>query len=165
MILSTKLAGLEQRDIPIHVHCSRQSELHSYIYPDVSVAGAGLLLSETFTALNLNLSEGGHNMYDFSTSLVYLHCSSSADEFVSCRYDQMTEWLGRPAPNVPRQPVTPLEVSISKTLREYLEAKYKKAGAEKGKFAMIRGIESDSAANMHSKGDTDNLLPIEAWAE
>lgn len=77
----------------------------------------------------------------------------------------MINWLGRPARNVPRQPVPPLKVSISKKLREYVEAKYKKAGAEKGEYVVIHGIESDSVANMQSKGDTDSLLPIQVWAE
>lgn len=77
----------------------------------------------------------------------------------------MMEWLGRPARKVPRQPVPPLRVSISKKVREYVEAKYKKAGVEKGKYVVIHGIESDSAANMQSKGDADSLLPIETWAE
>ena len=80
-------------------------------------------------------------------------------------YDQTTEWLGRPARDVPRQPVPLLKVSISKNLREYAESKYKKAGAEKGKYVVIHAIESDSAANMQSQGDTYSLLPIELWAE
>lgn len=77
----------------------------------------------------------------------------------------MVEWLGRPARNVPRQPVPPLKVSISKKLKAYVEAKYSKAGAEKRKFVVIHGIETDSVASMRSKGDTDCLLPIRVWAE
>lgn len=77
----------------------------------------------------------------------------------------MTDWLGRPARGVPRQPVPPLKVSISKKVRAYVEAKYKKAGVEKGQYVVIHGIESDSAASMQSKGDADSLLPAEVWAE
>ncbi|KAJ6837254.1 photosynthetic NDH subunit of subcomplex B 1, chloroplastic [Iris pallida] len=139
MILSTKLAGLGHAAF---LFMSTARDRASYVYPNVNAAGAGLLLSETFTAPSLNLSEGGYNMYD-----------------------EMTEWLGRPKRNVPRQPVTPLKVSISKKLREYVEAKYAKAGVEKGKYVVIHGIESDSIASMRSKGDTDSLLPVQVWAE
>lgn len=77
----------------------------------------------------------------------------------------MVDWLGRPFRSVPRQPVPSLKVSISRKLKEVVEEKYKKAGAEKGKYIVIHGIESDSKASMQSKGDTDSLLPIQAWAE
>ena len=81
------------------------------------------------------------------------------------RYHQMVEWLGRPARNVPRHQVPPLKVSISRKLKEVVEGKYKAAGAEKGKYIVIHGIECDSKASMQSKGDTDSLLPIQKWAE
>ena len=77
----------------------------------------------------------------------------------------MIEWLGRPAKNVPPQPIPPLKVSISRRLKEVVEAKYKAAGAEKGKYVVIHGIKCDSKASMQSKGDTDSLLPIEIWAD
>lgn len=77
----------------------------------------------------------------------------------------MVDWLGRPFRSVPRHPVPPLKVSISRKLKEVVAEKYKKAGAEKGKYIVIHGIESDSKASMQSKGDTDSLLPIQAWAE
>lgn len=77
----------------------------------------------------------------------------------------MVEWLGRPARNVPRHLVPPLKVSISRKLKEVVEEKYKAAGAEKGKYVVIHGIECDSKASMQSKGDTDSLLPIQKWAE
>lgn len=77
----------------------------------------------------------------------------------------MIEWLGRPARNVPRQPVPPLKVSISKKLRAYVEEKYTKAGVGKGKYVVIHGIQSDSIASMRSGGDNDCLLPIQVWAE
>ncbi|KAJ6702329.1 PHOTOSYNTHETIC NDH SUBUNIT OF SUBCOMPLEX B 1 CHLOROPLASTIC [Salix koriyanagi] len=112
----------------------------SYIYPNVNAAGAGLLLTETFTPDSTNLSEGGYHMYH-----------------------QMLDWLGRPIYNVARQPVPPLRVSISRKLKEYVQAKYRAAGAEKGKYIVIHGIESDSKASMQSRGDTDSLLPLEVW--
>jgi len=77
----------------------------------------------------------------------------------------MVDWLGRPFRDVPRQTVPPLRVSISRKLKEVVEAKYQKAGVRKGKFVVIHGIKSDSKASMQSKGDLDSLLPIEVWAE
>lgn len=81
------------------------------------------------------------------------------------RYQDMLEWLGRPAKGVPQQPIPPLRVSISKKLRAVVEDKYNRAGVEKGKYVVIHGIESDSVANMTSRGDDDCLLPLEQWAE
>lgn len=77
----------------------------------------------------------------------------------------MIDWLGRPFRNVPRQPVPPLKVLISRKVKEAVEAKYKNAGAQKGKYIVIHGIESDSKASMQSRGDPDSLLPIRVWAE
>ncbi|CAN6450392.1 unnamed protein product [Victoria cruziana] len=139
MVLSTKLAGLGHAAF---LFMTTARDRVSYIYPNVNAAGAGLLLSETFTPEGMNLSEGGYNMYH-----------------------QMVEWLGRPARNVPRQEVPPLKVSISKKLKEVVEKKYKESGAQKGKFIVIHGIKSDSQANMQSSGDPDSLLPIQVWAE
>ncbi|XP_010265573.1 PREDICTED: photosynthetic NDH subunit of subcomplex B 1, chloroplastic [Nelumbo nucifera] len=139
MVLSTKLAGLGHASF---LFMTTARDRVSYIYPNVNAAGAGLLLSETFTPDGLNLSEGGYNMYR-----------------------QMLDWLGRPARNVPRQPIPPLKVSISRKLKEVVEAKYKSAGAEKGKYIVIHGIQSDSQASMQSRGDPDSLLPIQIWAE
>ncbi|KAM3380635.1 photosynthetic NDH subunit of subcomplex B 1, chloroplastic [Capsicum galapagoense] len=139
MILSTKLAGIGHA---VFLFMSTARDRVSYIYPNVNSAGAGLFLSETFTPESLNLSEGGYHMYR-----------------------QMVDWLGRPARKVPRQPLPPLKVSISRKLREVVEAKYKNAGVQKGKYIVIHGIKSDSKASMQSKGDTDSLLPIEIWAE
>lgn len=81
------------------------------------------------------------------------------------RYHEMADWLGRPFRSVPRHHVSPLKVSISRKLKEVVEEKYKKAGAERGKYVVIHGIKSDSKASMQSKGDPDSLLPIEVWAE
>lgn len=77
----------------------------------------------------------------------------------------MEEWLGRPFRSVPRHPVAPLKVSISRKLRAYVEEKYSKVGVEKGGFVVIHGIETDSVASMRSKGDSDSLLPIQVWAK
>ena len=77
----------------------------------------------------------------------------------------MVDWLGRPFRNVPRQPVPPLRVSLSRKLKDYVEEKYKKVGVQKGKYIVIHGIQSDSKASMQSKGDADSLLPLEVWAQ
>ncbi|EXB50425.1 hypothetical protein L484_013517 [Morus notabilis] len=139
MVLSTKLAGLGHAAF---IFMTSARDRVSYIYPNANAAGAGLLLSETFTPESSNLSDGGYSMYH-----------------------QMADWLGRPFRSVPRHPVPPLKVSISRKLKEVVEEKYKKAGAEKGKYVVIHGIKSDSKATMQSKGDTDSLLPIQVWDE
>lgn len=139
MVLSTKLAGFGHGAF---LFMTTARDRVSYVYPNVNAAGAGLLLSETFKADNMNLSEGGYHMYH-----------------------QMLDWLGRPFRSVPRQPVPPLKVSISRKLKEVVEGKYRAAGVEKGKYIVIHGIESDSKASMQSGGDTDSLLPIPVWAE
>ncbi|XP_044479620.1 photosynthetic NDH subunit of subcomplex B 1, chloroplastic-like [Mangifera indica] len=139
MILSTKLAGLGHAAF---LFMSTARDRVSYIYPNVNAAGAGLLLSQTFTAESMNLSEGGYNMYQ-----------------------QMVDWLGRPFRSVPRTPVPPLRVLLSRRLKEAVAGKYKNAGVEKGKYVVIHGIESDSKASMQSRGDTDSLLQLQKWAE
>lgn len=77
----------------------------------------------------------------------------------------MIDWLGRPFRSVPRQPLPPLRVSISRKVKEVVEAKYKSAGVVKGRYVVIHGIKSESKASMQSRGDTDSLLPIEIWDE
>lgn len=77
----------------------------------------------------------------------------------------MVDWLGRPFREVPRTPVPPLKVLISRKLKQFVEAKVKSAGAEKGKYIVFHGLESDSKASMQSRGDSDSLLPIAVWAE
>ncbi|PON89296.1 Photosynthetic NDH subunit of subcomplex B [Trema orientale] len=139
MVLSTKLAGLGHGAF---MFMTTARDRVSYIYPNVNAAGAGIFLSQTFKPDTTNLSDGGYNMYHL-----------------------MADWLGRPFRNVPRHPVPPLKVSISRKLKEAVEEKYKKAGAERGKYVVIHGIKSDSKASMQSKGDTDSLLPIQVWAE
>lgn len=139
MILSTKLAGIGHAAF---LFMSTARDRISYVYPNVNAVGAGLLLSETFTPDSTNLSEGGYNMYQ-----------------------EMIDWLGRPARNVPRQPLPPLQVLISRKLKEVVEAKYKNAGVQKGKYIVIHGLQSDSKASMQSRGDTDSLLPLEIWDE
>lgn len=59
MILSTKLAGLSHAAF---LFMSTARDRVSYIYPNVNAAGAGLLLSQTFTPDGMNLSEAGYNM-------------------------------------------------------------------------------------------------------
>nr|AQX44159.1 hypothetical protein [Apostasia odorata] len=137
LMLSTKLAGFGHAAF---MFMTSARDKASYVWPDVNAVGAGLLLTETFTSPSLNLSESGYHI-------------------------EMLEWIGRPFRNVPRHPVPPLKVSISKKVREYVEEKYKKAGVEKGEYVVIHGIESDSKASMQSRGDPDSLLPIEKWAE
>ncbi|XP_050232404.1 photosynthetic NDH subunit of subcomplex B 1, chloroplastic [Mercurialis annua] len=139
MVLSTKLAGLGHATF---LFMTSARDTLSYVYPNVNSAGAGLLLTQTFTANTMNLSEDGFHMYR-----------------------QMLDWLGRPFRSVPRQPVPPLKVSISRKLKEFVEAKYRAAGAEKGKYIVIHGIESDSKASMQSRGDMDSLLSLQTWAE
>ncbi|XP_042509615.1 photosynthetic NDH subunit of subcomplex B 1, chloroplastic [Macadamia integrifolia] len=139
MVLSTKLAGFGHAAF---LFMTSARDKVSYIYPNVNAAGAGLMLTEMFKPEGVNLYDGGFNMYH-----------------------QMLDWLGRPGRGVPRQPVPPLRVSISRKLKDYVEDKYKKSGAEKGKYIVIHGIQSDSKATMLSKGDTDSLLPLQAWAE
>ncbi|XP_056697855.1 photosynthetic NDH subunit of subcomplex B 1, chloroplastic-like [Spinacia oleracea] len=111
MVLSTKLAGLGHAAF-LFMTTARDGV--SYVYPNVNAAGAGLLLSETFTPDSMNLSEGGYNMYH-----------------------QMIEWLGRPVKDMPQHLASPLKVSISRKLKEAVEAKYKDAGAEKGKYVVF----------------------------
>lgn len=77
----------------------------------------------------------------------------------------MIDWLGKPFRSVPRQPLPPLKVSVSRKVKEVVEAKYTSAGAMKGKYIVIHGIKSDSKASMQSMGDPDSLLPIEIWDE
>lgn len=59
LILSTRLAGIGHASF---LFMSSARDRISYIYPNVNAAGAGLFLSETFTADSTNLSEGGYNM-------------------------------------------------------------------------------------------------------
>ncbi|KAL7599560.1 hypothetical protein Lser_V15G21201 [Lactuca serriola] len=139
MMLSTKLAGLGHASF---LFMSAATERVSYIYPNVNSAGAGLLLSQTFTPDHLNLSEAGYNMYH-----------------------QMTDWLARPGRSVPRQIIPPLKVSISRKLKDVVADKYNKIGVEKGKYIVIHGIQSDSKASMQSRGDADSLLPLNIWAQ
>ncbi|XP_038713099.1 photosynthetic NDH subunit of subcomplex B 1, chloroplastic isoform X2 [Tripterygium wilfordii] len=139
LVVSTKLAGLGHAAF---LFMTSARDRVSYIYPNVNAAGAGSLLTESFRADSMNLSEGGYHMYH-----------------------QMLDWLGRPYRSLPRQPVPPLKVLISRKLKAVVEEKYRNAGVEKGKYIVLHGIESDSQASMQSKGDTDSLLPIQKWAK
>ncbi|CAN0862462.1 Photosynthetic NDH subunit of subcomplex B 1, chloroplastic [Linum grandiflorum] len=139
MILSTKIAGIGHATF---LFLSTARDRVSYVFPNVNAAGAGLFLSQTFTPDTLNLSDAGYNMYE-----------------------EMLDWLGKPFRSVPRTPVPPLRVSISKKVKAAVEAKYTAAGAETRKYIVIHGIQSDSKANMQSRGDTDSLLSIDQWAD
>ncbi|XP_052164993.1 photosynthetic NDH subunit of subcomplex B 1, chloroplastic [Oryza glaberrima] len=139
LIISTKLAGIGHA---LFLFMSSARDKVGYVYPNVNSAGAGLFLTEMFRPPTTNLADGGYNMYQ-----------------------DMLEWIGRPAKGVPEHPVPPLRVSISKKLRAFVEDKYSRAGVEKGKFVVVHGIASDSVANMRSRGDDDCLLPLEHWAE
>ncbi|KAJ4792014.1 NAD(P)H dehydrogenase subunit 48 [Rhynchospora pubera] len=139
LVLSTKLAGFGHAAF---MFMTSARDKASYVYPNVNRVGSGLFLQEIFIPPSSNLSEGGYHMYN-----------------------QMIEWIGRPGKNVPREPVPPLKVSISKKLRAYVAEKYTKEGVEKGKYVVIHGVQSDSVASMQSRGDTDSLLPIQLWAE
>ena len=59
MVLSTKLPGLGNAAFLL---MTTARDRVSYIYPNVNAAGAGLLLSETFRAESMNLSEGGYTL-------------------------------------------------------------------------------------------------------
>lgn len=139
LLLSTKVAGFGHAAF---MFMSSARDKVSYVYPDVNRAGSSIFLTETFTAPSSNLSESGYHMYD-----------------------EMIDWLAKPAKNIPREPVPPLKVSILKKLRAHVAEMYTKEGVEKGKYFVIHGIQSDSVASMQSRGDTDSLLPIHIWAE
>jgi hypothetical protein len=59
MVLSTRLAGLGHAAF---LFMTTARDRVSYIYPNVNSAGAGLLLSQTFTPDSNNLSDEGYHM-------------------------------------------------------------------------------------------------------
>ncbi|KAM7480271.1 hypothetical protein LguiA_028484 [Lonicera macranthoides] len=59
MVLSTKLAGLGHAAF---LFMTTARDRVSYIYPNVNYARARLLISETFTPDNINISKGRYNM-------------------------------------------------------------------------------------------------------
>jgi hypothetical protein len=59
MVLSTRLGGLGHAAF---LFMTTARDKVSYIYPNVNSAGAGLLLSQTFTPDSTNLSDGGYSM-------------------------------------------------------------------------------------------------------
>lgn len=59
MILSTKLSGLGHAAF---LFMTSARDKVSYVYPNVNAAGAGLLLTETFTPPSSNLSQAGFDM-------------------------------------------------------------------------------------------------------
>lgn len=71
MVLSTKLAGLGHAAL---LYMTAARDRVGYIYPNVNSAGAGLLMSETFTPDSTNLSDGGYFMYVLHLSIYQLNC-------------------------------------------------------------------------------------------
>ncbi|CAA6669877.1 unnamed protein product [Spirodela intermedia] len=69
------------------------------------------------------------------------------------------------SPQRPKRAPPPFQSFHLEENQAFVEEKYQQAGVERGKFVVIHGIQSDSAASMRSKGDEDSLLPIQIWAE
>lgn len=67
MILSTKLSGLGHAAF---LFMTSARDKASYVYPNVNAAGAGLLLTETFTPPSSNLSQAGFDMWGHRHCLV-----------------------------------------------------------------------------------------------
>lgn len=59
MVLSTRLAGLGHAAF---LFMTTARDRVSYVYPNANSAGAGLLLSQTFTPDSMSLADGGYNM-------------------------------------------------------------------------------------------------------
>lgn len=71
----------------------------------------------------------------------------------------MLEALEGPLGEIP-----PLRIAISDTLREVATYKQGKAGVSKGEYLLVHGLQSESAATMAPRGDSDCLLDLPAWA-
>ncbi|XP_024543566.1 photosynthetic NDH subunit of subcomplex B 1, chloroplastic isoform X2 [Selaginella moellendorffii] len=138
MIVSTKLAGIGHALFMWLTDCTKNI---GYIYPDVNGAGAGPFLYAAVDAPRLNLAEGGYHMYH-----------------------ELNEELGKPAKGIPRIYPPQLTVGISSRLRGVILKKWTEASLRRGEFIVIHGIESDSAATMKSRGDSDSLLPVSRWS-
>lgn len=139
MLVSTRLSGFGQS---MTLWLTSTRDKIAYVYPDVNAAGAGLFLSDYAVAPRLNLAEGGYHMYA-----------------------ELIEVLKNPKPKVPEMIVRPLEVAISKRVKNFVQQKYMHEEVYKGEFMVFHGIESTSKASMQSKGDLDSLLPLQLWAE
>lgn len=139
LLVSTKLSGAGHAAT---MWMTSARDKIAYVYPDVNAAGAGTFLTDWAEAPRLNLAEGGYHMYA-----------------------ELIEVLKNPQYNVPEMIVRPLEVGVSKRLRNFLQERYMQEGLSKGEFLVFHGIESPSNASMQSQGDPDSLLPIKQWAE
>lgn len=139
MIISTRLAGFGHS---MTMFITDTRDKIGYVYPNVNAAGSGLFLTEPIRAPRLNLAEGGYNMYE-----------------------ELVEVFTRPKKNVPLMKVRPLEIAISRRLKDFVQKKYTQEGVSKEEFLVFHGIESNSKASMQSNGDPDSLLPLQIWAE
>lgn len=139
MLVSTRLSGFGH-SLTLWLTSSRDKI--AYVFPDVNAAGAGIFLSDYAKAPRLNLAEGGYHMYA-----------------------ELIEVLKNPKPKVPLMNVKPLEVAISKRLKNFVQQKYMHEEVYRGEFLVFHGIESTSNASMQSRGDPDSLLPLKLWAE
>ncbi|CAM6103967.1 unnamed protein product [Calypogeia fissa] len=139
-ILSTQLAGFK--------HCAtlfmvggrtrRVGYVHKYHSEWVSTR----FLTEYFVAPSENLAELGYNMYE-----------------------ELMDYVARPARGVPREEIPSLQIGVPKRVRTVVQEKMNEAGLTEGKYVVFHGIESDSAATMTSRGDTDSLLPLQFWGQ
>eukprot|EP00850_Spirogloea_muscicola_P005714 SM000026S08963 [mRNA] locus=s26:734476:737144:- [translate_table: standard] len=140
LVLSTKQAGMGHA---VFLWMTDARQRVSYVIPNVNGAGAGAFLSAAIRAPHVNLAEGGYHMY--------------AD---------LEEFLCKPQRDVPRLDVPPLQVGISRKVRQVAREKREAAGLEPGvPYVLFHGIQSTSAASMQSAGDPDSLLPLSVWAE
>eukprot|EP00850_Spirogloea_muscicola_P002885 SM000011S19063 [mRNA] locus=s11:606314:609018:- [translate_table: standard] len=140
LVLSTKQAGMGHA---VFLWMTDARQRVSYVIPNVNGAGAGAFLSAAIRAPHVNLAEGGYHMY--------------AD---------LEEFLCKPQRDVPQLDVPPLQVGISRKVRQVALEKREAAGLEPGvPYVLFHGIQSTSAASMQSAGDPDSLLPLSVWAE
>ncbi|KAH7285223.1 hypothetical protein KP509_33G018200 [Ceratopteris richardii] len=139
LLVSTKLSGAGHAST---LWMTSARDKIAYVYPNVNAAGSGIFLTDWAEAPHLNLAEGGYHMYA-----------------------ELIEVLKNPKPSVPEMIIKPLQVGVSRKLREFVEKKYVKEGLSKGQYLVFHGIESISLASMQSAGDRDSLLPLKLWAE
>jgi hypothetical protein len=85
---------------------------------------------------------------------------------VNCnvRYQDLLDYVAQPANGVPLEPIPPLQIGVPKRVKSVVQGKMDAAGIT-GEFVVFHGIESDSAASMTSRGDTDSLLPLQFWGQ
>lgn len=81
------------------------------------------------------------------------------------RYEELMDYVARPSKSVPREPIPPLQIGVPKRVRSVVQEKMNETGISGEKFVVFHGLESDSAASMTSRGDTDSLLPLQFWGQ